>query len=88
MLSPIQIRDDWYNRNKFITVAGLKLNEKEVKFLINILYGVNSRVKKWEWCLRDEHTVKLILEDMGSGKQREATIQKLIQANNEVLNEL
>ena len=88
MLSPIVIRNDWYNRQHYIKILGIPFTSEQVKYLIDVLFYVNSRIKPFNWVLDDKQVLYHIKDGFKNGINYSKLARDIIQENNTILGEL
>ena len=88
MLSPIVIRNDWYNRQHYIKILGIPFTGDQVKYLIDVLFYVNSRIKPFNWVLDDKQVLYNIKDGFKNNISYSKLARNIITENNTILGEL
>lgn len=88
MLSPIVIRNDWHNRQEYIKILDIPFTGKQIKYLISVLFYINSRIKPYNWVLKDQKVLYQIKDGYKHGIVYYKLAREIINENNTILGEL
>ena len=88
MLSPIVIRNDWYNRQHYIKILDIPFTSDQVKYLIDVLFYVNSRIKPYNWVLNDTNVLYQVKDGFKNNISYSKLARNIITENNTILGEL